>query len=178
MVIDGGVDFMPRQSPCTIRLSSGEAQELLRRAAKYTLPYFQVQRAKMILLAADGLSNDEIAARLDARREIVSMCCQGWMASACSQRHAVMSLMVATSPAWRTCRPRSATLQRDSGIPCVAGNSQARALTCTTRSGGETGGRPGRDRSSRPASRSSKKRLRLGLPGGPGCASRPGVRPL
>jgi Winged helix-turn helix len=73
MVIDGGVDFMPRQSPYTIRLSSGEAQELLRRAAKYTLPYFQVQRAKMILLAADGLSNDEIAARLDARREIVSM---------------------------------------------------------------------------------------------------------
>jgi hypothetical protein len=33
----------------------GAVQELLRRAAAYTLPYFQVQRAKMILLAADGL---------------------------------------------------------------------------------------------------------------------------
>ena len=37
------------------------------------MPYSQVQRAQTILPAADGLSNDEIAARLDARREIVSM---------------------------------------------------------------------------------------------------------
>ena len=62
---------MPRASPFVIRLSSAEVLELQRRAAKYTLPYFQVQRAKMILLAADGLSNDEIAARLDSRREVV-----------------------------------------------------------------------------------------------------------
>jgi Winged helix-turn helix len=62
---------MPRSSPFVIRLSSAEALELQRRAAKYTLPYFQVQRAKMILLAAEGLSNDEIAARLNSRREVV-----------------------------------------------------------------------------------------------------------
>ena len=62
---------MARTSPYTIRLSSTEAAELQRRAAKYTLPYFQVQRAKMILLAAEGLPNDEIAARLDTRREVV-----------------------------------------------------------------------------------------------------------
>jgi hypothetical protein len=37
----------------------------------FTLPYFQVQRAKMILLAAEGLSNNRIAARLDTRREVV-----------------------------------------------------------------------------------------------------------
>ena len=54
-----------------IRLSAAELSELQRRAAKYTLPYFQVQRAKMILLAAEGLSNDEIAAQLDSRREVV-----------------------------------------------------------------------------------------------------------
>ena len=42
-------------------------------AAKYTLPYFQVQRAKMILYAADGMPNDQIAACLDTRREVVSM---------------------------------------------------------------------------------------------------------
>jgi hypothetical protein len=64
---------MPRHSPYPIKLSKEEALELNRRAAKYTLPYFQVQRAKMILFAADGLSNDEIAIRLDTRREIVSM---------------------------------------------------------------------------------------------------------
>ena len=64
---------MPRQSSYSITLSKVEVQELSQRATKYTLPYFQVQRAKMILLAAEGLSNDEIAARLDARREVVSM---------------------------------------------------------------------------------------------------------
>ena len=64
---------MPRQSPYSITLSKAEVQELSHRTTKYTLPYFQVQRAKMILLAAEGLSNDEIAARLDARREVVSM---------------------------------------------------------------------------------------------------------
>ena len=64
---------MPRSSPFPIRLSSAEAAELNRRAAKYTLPYFQVQRAKMILMAAEGLSNDEIALRLDAGRDVVSI---------------------------------------------------------------------------------------------------------
>ena len=63
---------MPRSSPFVIKLSREEAQELNRRAAKYTLPYFEVQRAKMILMAAQGMSNDEIAARLDTRREVVS----------------------------------------------------------------------------------------------------------
>ena len=62
---------MPRTSPYVISLSSAEAAELQRRAGKYTLPYFQVQRAKMILLAAEGLNNDQIAARLDSRREVV-----------------------------------------------------------------------------------------------------------
>ena len=64
---------MPRLSPYCIALSSAEEQELRRRAAKYTLPYFEVIRAKMILLAAEGLPNDQIAARLSTRREIVSM---------------------------------------------------------------------------------------------------------
>ncbi len=64
---------MPRSSPYSIILSAGEEEELRRRAARYTLPYFEVIRAKMILLAAEGLPNDQIAARLDARREVVSM---------------------------------------------------------------------------------------------------------
>jgi hypothetical protein len=64
---------MPRSSPFTITLSSAEKVELRRRAAKYTLPYFQVQRAKMILYAAEGMPNDAIAACLDTRREVVSL---------------------------------------------------------------------------------------------------------
>ena len=64
---------MPRSSPYSINLSVQEERELLHRAGKYTLPYFEVVRSKMILLAAEGLSNDQIAARLDTRREVVSM---------------------------------------------------------------------------------------------------------
>ena len=64
---------MPRKSPYEIVLSPDEVLELSKRASKYTLPYFTVIRAKMILLAAQGLANDEIANRLDTRREVVSM---------------------------------------------------------------------------------------------------------
>jgi len=64
---------MPRKSPYEILLSLDERRELENIAAKYTLAYFQVHRAKIILLAADGLSNETIAARLDTRREVVSM---------------------------------------------------------------------------------------------------------
>ena len=64
---------MPRESPYSIVLSPNEAEELRRRAAKYTLPYFQVVRAKMILLVAEGLSNDAIAQCLHTRREVVSL---------------------------------------------------------------------------------------------------------
>ena len=60
---------MPRHSPFPIQLSHSEKRELSRRAAKYTLPYFEVIRARMILHAAEGLTNDEIARRLDTRRE-------------------------------------------------------------------------------------------------------------
>ena len=63
---------MPRKSPFHIRLSTEEAAELSRRATRYTLPYFEVVRAKMILMAAEGLSNDEIALRLDTGRDVVS----------------------------------------------------------------------------------------------------------
>lgn len=65
-------DAMPRRSPYRIVLTPSEARVLEERSRKYTLPYFHVTRAKMILLAAQGLSNDEIAASLSTRREVVS----------------------------------------------------------------------------------------------------------
>jgi hypothetical protein len=64
---------MPRRSPYNIVLRQEERHELEARAAKYTLPYFEVVRARMILHAAEGLSNDQIAERLDTRREVVSL---------------------------------------------------------------------------------------------------------
>ena len=42
------------------------------RTRKYTSPYRDVIRAKIILLAAEGLANDLIAVRLDTSRQIVS----------------------------------------------------------------------------------------------------------
>ena len=71
-ILEQGTLFMPRASPFRISLSAQEERELHRRAAKYTLPYFEVLRARMVLLAAEGLSNDQIASRLDTRREVVS----------------------------------------------------------------------------------------------------------
>ena len=64
---------MPRRSPYVIVLRQEERRELEARAAQYTLPYFQVVRARMILHAAKGLSNDQIAEHLDTRREVVSL---------------------------------------------------------------------------------------------------------
>ena len=64
---------MPRRSPFVITLTKDEAETLQRRALKYTLPYFQVTRARMILLASEGLQNDEIAEELNTPREVVSL---------------------------------------------------------------------------------------------------------
>mgnify|MGYP001189027392 CR=1 FL=1 len=63
---------MPRQSPYVIRLSSEERRVLEARARHYTLPYRDVVRAKVVLLAAEGVENKEIGERLDMPRPVVS----------------------------------------------------------------------------------------------------------
>ena len=63
---------MPRISPYHLTLSDAERTELEARARRYTSPYSEVVRAKIVLYAADGLGNDEIAARLDTPRQVVS----------------------------------------------------------------------------------------------------------
>jgi DNA-binding NarL/FixJ family response regulator len=65
-------EAVPRKSPYIIELSQQERDVLEAQARRYTLPYRDVIRAKIVLMAADGLDNDEIAARLDTRREVVS----------------------------------------------------------------------------------------------------------
>jgi transposase len=62
---------MQRPSVRTIVLSRDEHQELSARAARYTLPYREVQRAKIVLLAAQGLENGEIARGLNCSVETV-----------------------------------------------------------------------------------------------------------
>ena len=56
---------MPRTSPRTIL-------RLEVTARGDTAPYFEVIRAKLIVLAAGGLANEVIARRLDLPRQVVS----------------------------------------------------------------------------------------------------------
>ena len=63
---------MPRHSPYRIDLSDEERRVLESLARSYTAPYWRVTRARMVLLAAEGLRNDQIAERLRCRREVVS----------------------------------------------------------------------------------------------------------
>src|SRR3954451_7737045 len=48
-----------------ITLSETEERELRRRAGQYTRAHREVVRAKVVLMAAEGLSETEIARRLD-----------------------------------------------------------------------------------------------------------------
>jgi len=63
---------MPRRSPFPILLSDSEREQLEAMARKYTAPYFEVVRAKLVLLAADGLENQVIGERLGLPRQVVS----------------------------------------------------------------------------------------------------------
>lgn len=63
---------MPRKSPFIIVLSEDTRRRLEAIARRYTSPYRDVIRAKIVLYSAAGLDNDQIAARLDTPRQIVS----------------------------------------------------------------------------------------------------------
>jgi len=57
--------------PVEIVLTAEERKALERRAASYSLAHRVVHRAKLVLLAADGLDNVAIAARLDSCPTVV-----------------------------------------------------------------------------------------------------------
>ena len=63
---------MPRKSPYEINLTESEKCKLEKTARKYTSSYRDVIRAKIVLYAAEGLRNDEIADKIDTPRQIVS----------------------------------------------------------------------------------------------------------
>ena len=63
---------MPRKSPFRIELTPAERNKLESIARKYTSPYYSVMRAKIVLLAAQDVDNDDIGRRLDVPREVVS----------------------------------------------------------------------------------------------------------
>ena len=63
---------MPRTSPYHIELTKDERDRLQASVRRYTSAYRDVTRDKILLLAAEGMANDEIAARLGTPRQIVS----------------------------------------------------------------------------------------------------------
>src|ERR1039457_2880487 len=65
-------ESMPRISPFIIQLSDSEKSHLESQARKYTSPYYSVIRVRIILCAAQGQPNDQIAASLSVPRQIVS----------------------------------------------------------------------------------------------------------
>lgn len=52
---------MPRPSPYQFDLTDEERAELERRARAYSSPYRDVVRARIVLYAAEGMANTEIA---------------------------------------------------------------------------------------------------------------------
>jgi len=73
---------MPRESPYFVVLTEEEERRLQDIARKYTSPYCGVARAKVILLAAEGVENKQIGLRLDLPRQIVSK----WRKRFCLER--------------------------------------------------------------------------------------------
>jgi hypothetical protein len=63
---------MPRTSRHVIELSADERRELEHRALEVTAPWRDVQRARMVLYAAEGMADKEIAMRLDCHPDSVS----------------------------------------------------------------------------------------------------------
>jgi transposase-like protein len=73
---------VPGRSPYEVVLSKEERGELEHRAACYSRPHREVQRAKLVLLAGEGKTNVEIGERLGMSREAVSR----WRRRFCEER--------------------------------------------------------------------------------------------
>ena len=62
---------MPSQSPFRIEPTEDERAVLDERARAHTAPYWEVVRARIVLLASEGFANKEIAKRLDTTPQTV-----------------------------------------------------------------------------------------------------------
>lgn len=107
--------LMPGRSPHEVVLSEVERAELEHRAACYTRPHREVQRAKLVLLAAEGKTNVEIGGLLGMGREAVSR----WRRRFCERR------LAGLEDQKRTGRPRRFPPGR--GRPSQGGGVRAAA---------------------------------------------------
>lgn len=70
---------MPKNRPLQVELTAGIKQVLKQIARCYTKPYCLVLRSKIILMAAKGFNNSEIAQRLDTNRNTVGIWRKRWL---------------------------------------------------------------------------------------------------
>lgn len=63
---------MLRRSPFTIDVIDEERTELAAWAQEYSLPFRDVLRARIVLLASQGFGNESIAVRLGTSRQIAN----------------------------------------------------------------------------------------------------------
>ena len=110
---------MSRTSPLTVRLSPLDRAALEARARKYSLPYRDVIRAKIVLLAADG--RGEHGDRRPARRRRCSWCPSG--ASGSSRR------------AWTGLKDRPRTGRPRAFPPVAVVRSRRWPVSCPPRPG-------------------------------------------
>ena len=102
---------MPRHSPYTITLSRDERGSLESLARQYTLPYCQVLRARIVLAAAEGLGNDQIAATLSVGRDVVTL----WRKRSFSERLAGLDERPRSGRP-RACPPRGRRSGQSPGV--------------------------------------------------------------
>src|SRR6266511_1520120 len=112
---------MLRSSPLAVRLRPEERAVLEARARRYSLPYREVIRAKIVLMAAEDVPVAEIARRLDTPREVV------WKA----RRHQEKTASIA----WRSpgCSQTSTTSCPGRGARSPHGPRAAHASSLATR---------------------------------------------
>jgi len=67
---------MPSQSPFRIEPSEQERAVLHKRARSHTGAYWEVVRARIVLLASEEVSNKKIASRLDTSPQVLWKWCQ------------------------------------------------------------------------------------------------------
>ena len=111
---------MAQTSPHQVVFSDEQRRELERRAAAYSGSYRDVVRAKAILLAAEGLSNTEIAERLGQSRQAVST----WRRRFCEE--GLQGLEERPRPA---CRAGAGGASRDASSTCRSPAGRCRGRT-------------------------------------------------
>jgi len=104
---------MPGQ-PLTVILSDSEQQDLQRLVNRRSTPQQLAQRARIVLLAADGLNNAQVAHRLSLSIKMARQWRRRWVETACSP----LSIEKRLQDSERSGAPPKFTLQQQ--VACIA----------------------------------------------------------